>query len=178
MPTIITHPAVPIAIALAVGRNLATVWLLACGILASVAPDFDVALHRIGIPYASEFGHRGASHSVLFSAGLACLLAFVYAKAAGKRFMWAFVFIFIAGLSHPLLDMCTDGGLGVALFWPLSDQRYFADFRPITVSPLSLSRFFGPAGVAVLRSELIWVWLPAVTFGFCGFFYRHGRKTA
>jgi len=178
MPTIITHPAVPIAIALAVRRNLATFWLLACGILASIAPDFDVALHRLGVPYASEFGHRGASHSILFSAALAGLLALVYAKAAGKRFIWSFLFIFAAGLSHPLLDMCTDGGLGVALFWPLSEQRYFADFRPIAVSPLNLSRFFGSAGLAVLRSELIWVWLPAMTLGLCGFLYRIKRNAA
>lgn len=163
MPTILSHPAVPLAMGLAAGRSLATPALIALGAFASIAPDFDVALLRLGIPYASEFGHRGASHSLAFSVMLAGVLGFAYARFFSRPFVFAMLFILLAGVSHPLLDMCTDGGHGVALFWPLSNERYFFDFRPITVSPLGLQRFFSSVGLNVLRTEAIWIWAPALT---------------
>ena len=48
---------------------------------------------------------------------------------------------------------------------PLSDERFFFPVRVIEVSPLSIRRVFSPAGVAVLLSEFLWVWLPAVVLG-------------
>ncbi len=61
--------------------------------------------------------------------------------------------------------MLTNGGLGVELFWPFSEQRLFSAWRVIEVSPLSLSRVFSGRGVVVLQSELLWVWLPALATG-------------
>lgn len=43
--------------------------------------------------------------------------------------------------------------------WPLTKQRYFAAVRPIEVSPIGRG-FFSERGVAVLLSELLWIWLP------------------
>lgn len=57
--------------------------------------------------------------------------------------------------------MLTNGGMGVAYLWPFSDQRFFFPVQPIQVSPLSLRRLLSPAGLAVAKSELLWVWLPA-----------------
>jgi inner membrane protein len=54
----------------------------------------------------------------------------------------------------------TNGGLGVAFFSPFDNTRYFFPWRPILVSPISLARFFGGRGVAVIQSELIWIWIP------------------
>jgi inner membrane protein len=70
--------------------------------------------------------------------------------------------VFLATVSHPLLDMCTNGGLGVALYWPYSNERVFFDFRPIAVSPIGVSRFFTERGFAVMKSEFLWVWLPSI----------------
>ena len=53
----------------------------------------------------------------------------------------------------------TSGGLGVALLWPWHEQRYFAPWRPILVSPFA-NGFFSARGMATLVSELRWVWLP------------------
>ncbi|KLD80133.1 hypothetical protein FZ025_13410 [Xanthomonas hyacinthi] len=39
------------------------------------------------------------------------------------------------------------------------EQRWFAPWRPIQVSPFA-NGFFGARGVATLLSELRWVWLP------------------
>ena len=58
-----------------------------------------------------------------------------------------------AAITHPLLDMLTDGGSGVMLFFPFSTERFFFPWRPIRVSPLSIARFFDRAG-PILWSEL------------------------
>ncbi len=163
MPTIFAHAAVPLTIALVQGRARIPFVLLLLGILGAIAPDFDVALMRLGVPYASEYGHRGASHSIVFAALLGAVLAPVYQRLTSGKGWHAFWFVFVCTLSHPLLDMCTNGGHGVALFWPLSDARVFFPFRPVQVSPLSLKQFLGPAGLKVLMSEALWIWLPALS---------------
>ena len=68
--------------------------------------------------------------------------------------------------------MCTNGGHGIAYFWPISDERHFLPFRVIEVSTLNIRHFFGPAGAAVMLSELRWVWLPAAIVGVVGYALR------
>jgi inner membrane protein len=72
------------------------------------------------------------------------------------------LWIGLATASHSVLDAMTDGGLGVAWFWPWSQQRYFLPFHPIEVSPIGLSRFLSARGLEVLISEARWVWLPCL----------------
>ena len=76
----------------------------------------------------------------------------------GSLSVWAF--FFLATASHGFLDAMTDGGLGVAFFSPFDDTRYFLPLTPIRVSPIGISRFFTARGFAVIRSELLWIWLP------------------
>jgi inner membrane protein len=72
-----------------------------------------------------------------------------------------FVYLFLAAGSHGLLDAMTNGGLGVAFFSPFENGRYFLPFRPIRVSPIGVTRFFTSRGVAILQSEIVWIWIPA-----------------
>ena len=58
----------------------------------------------------------------------------------------------------------TNGGLGVAFFSPFDNNRYFLPCRPIQVSPIAIHRFLGARGYAVLESELLWIWVPAILF--------------
>lgn len=162
MPTILSHPAVPLAVGLALGRGWISRRLLVAGMLASIVPDLDVVAFRLGVDYAHQFGHRGASHSLLFALALGALAALAAPWLGARRWV-AMAFVSFACASHPLLDMLTSGGLGAALWWPFSEQRLFFPVRPIRVSPLSLETFFGPRGFAVLRSELLWVWLPCLS---------------
>ena len=171
MPTILSHPAVPVALALAAGRARVGTPLLLCGIVASVLPDADVLAFRLGIPYADAFGHRGASHSLWFALLLGLFACALAPRLCASRPM-AFAYITTACASHGLLDMLTNGGHGVAFFWPWSDQRHFLPARVIEVSTLNLRRFFGGAGLAVLQSELRWVWLPALAVGLAGLAVR------
>ncbi|SBV36850.1 Inner membrane protein YbcI [uncultured Stenotrophomonas sp.] len=158
MPTIFTHAAVPLALWCASGRGRIPGRLLGAGIAAAMLPDADVLAFALHIPYADAFGHRGASHSLLFAGVLATLAALLSRHLHAGR-MQALAFVFICALSHPLLDALTSGGLGVALWWPWSDQRLFAPWRPIRVSPFA-NGFFSMRGLQTLLSELRWVWLP------------------
>ena len=161
MPTILTHAAVPLAIGLGLGTRIVPPRLLAAGVIASMLPDLDVLAFRFQIAYEEQFGHRGASHSLAFALLLACCaLLFARRLQAGKGA--AFLFVGISAASHGLLDTLTNGGLGVALWWPFSDARYFAPWQVIEVSPLSLQRILSGRGIEVLYSELRWVWLPAL----------------
>lgn len=161
MPTILTHAVVPLALGLGAGRQYVSRPLLAAGAVASMLPDLDVLAFRLGVSYSHQFGHRGFSHSMLFALLLGAAACLVASRLRSGR-AGAFAFVFLSAASHGLLDMFTTGGLGVALLWPLSEARFFTPWQVIEVSPLSLSRVFGPRGLAVVLSELKWVWVPAV----------------
>jgi inner membrane protein len=162
MPTIFTHPAVPLAMAFALGRNVVSRRLLIAGIAVSVMPDLDVIGFRLGIPYAAEFGHRGFSHSLLFAfcVALAGAVFYRWLDSTFHRVLW---FLFAAMASHSILDAFTNGGLGVALLWPWNEQRFFAPVKVIEVSPFSPSHFLTQRGLTVIWSEITWVWLPCIS---------------
>ena len=69
-------------------------------------------------------------------------------------------------ISHPLSDMHTNGGLGVALWWPIDTGRYFFPWRPIEVSPFGIGNFIDLRGLKVLASEVVVMWLPLLCFTF------------
>lgn len=158
MPSIITHAAVPLALWYAADRGRISTRLLVAGVAASILPDLDVTAFALGIPYADALGHRGASHSLLFAGSVALLGAAVH-KPLRAGSLQAAAWLFVCAVSHPLLDALTSGGLGVALLWPWNDERFFAPWRPILVSPFA-NGFFSARGMATLLSELRWVWLP------------------
>lgn len=175
MPSVFSHPVVPIALGLALGPRVISGRLLSIGAVASVLPDLDVLAFRLGIPYAHELGHRGASHSLAFAALLGLVASTLAAPLRTSR-KSAFLFVFAAAASHGLLDMLTNGGLGIALAWPLSDRRFFFPVEVIEASPLGWRHFFSSDGAAVMVSELLWVWLPSALVGMAVFLAR--RKNA
>jgi inner membrane protein len=159
MPSIISHAAVPLALGLGLGEPRIARPLLAAGIAASMLPDADVILFRFGATYGSLWSHRGLSHSLAFAIFIGLVAALLLRKSAPP--LLAFAFVGFSAASHGLLDMMTNGGHGVAILWPLTDQRYFFDWRPIQVSPLAAARFVKRA-VRVIETELLWIWLPAI----------------
>jgi inner membrane protein len=159
MPTILSHPAVPLAISLGLGSDVIPKRLLLAGALGSIVPDVDILAFRFGIPYEDVLGHRGFTHS-FFAAAFVALLGACACRMLRTSFIKAFIFLLVATASHGILDAFTDGGRGIAFFWPWSANRYFAPFRPIRVSPIGISDFFQSGSVHVLLSELLWIWLP------------------
>lgn len=132
------------------GRLLAA--MLACSVL-SLLPDIDVVAFALQVPTGAALDHRGATHSLAFAllCGVVCVLL---CRLSGWRSRLA-VIVTLTVASHGLLDAMTDGGLGVAFFWPLSLKRYFLPWRPLPVVPIGLSRLFRLArGRRALALEL------------------------
>jgi inner membrane protein len=129
-------------------------WTWAFGLAAlSLLPDLDVLAFRLGIPYRAPFGHRGALHSmaVALLVGIIVWSAATALKLPALRVALTGAFVVA---SHGLLDTLTDGGKGIALLWPFSNQRYFAPWRPIPVAPLG-ARLFSPAGISLMIHEAV-----------------------
>src|SRR5215472_1952228 len=74
MPSIISHPAVPLALAAVLPPEMRSLSVVGLGIACSVVPDLDVVGFRFGVPYGHLIGHRGLSHSILFAACLSAAL--------------------------------------------------------------------------------------------------------
>jgi inner membrane protein len=171
MSSILTHPVVPLACSVFLPVGTASPRLLVAGVACSIIPDFDVIGFMFGISYDDMLGHRGFTHSIVFAATLGALLTFTLFRDSGSH--WAIVlFLVLSTLSHPLLDMLTNGGLGVALLAPFSNERYFFPWRPIQVSPIGLDGFFSEWGLRVIVSELKWVWLPSTALFTLGYLIR------
>jgi inner membrane protein len=174
MPTIFTHPAVPLALGIALGRKHLSPRLVATGVLATILPDFDSIAFKLGIAYADQFGHRGATHSLFFAlaVGMVGAAAAPWLRTTRWRALW---FLTLCTASHPVLDALTSGGLGVALFWPWSHERIFAPWRPIAVSPIGMG-FFSARGLKVILSELQWVWSGSAILAIMGYSMRRALR--
>ena len=177
MPTVFSHAITGVAIGavMVAGPSRARLWGL--GALCAVLPDVDVVSFHLGLPYDHPLGHRGLSHSFAFAAGLASVMSALVRRAgpAGVSGPRLWTFFFLATASHGLLDAMTNGGLGIAFFAPFWKARYFLPWQPIAVSPISIDRFFSPWGLAVMQSELGWVWSPAAVVFLVGLFLSRRR---
>ncbi len=119
----------------------------------SLLPDADVIGFALGVEYGDEWGHRGATHSLLFSVALGSVLGLAAPLAGLPRLRTALTASAVLA-SHALLDTMTTGGLGCTLFWPFDLTRYFAPWRPIPVAPIGLA-FLSPYGLTVASVELL-----------------------
>ena len=161
MPTIFSHAVFASAIGRAFQSTRLPVsfWVLTSG--CAMLPDLDVVAFVFRVGYGSMFGHRGITHSIAF----AILTGVIVSTFFGPRMEWPkwklALYFAIVTLSHPLLDMFTNGGLGVALLAPFSNERFFFPWRPIEVSPIGIG-FFSERGLNVIASEFLWIWVPGI----------------
>lgn len=162
MASLITHTIIPITLRVIMKNDRVSNTLLFYACFASILPDFDVIAFALGIPYEHQFGHRGATHSIIFALLMAMLAAYFHKYLACKKHI-AFIVIYISTISHPLLDALTNGGMGIAFFWPFNNERLFFPWQPIEVSPIGLKSFLTSRGLVVIKSEIILVWLPCIS---------------
>jgi inner membrane protein len=164
MASAFSHIAVPAILYASFKSDTVNFRLFVLAAVCSVFPDMDVIGFKFGIPYGSQWGHRGFTHSLFFALCLASFLTIFHRQLRSKP--WAvFGLCFVSCVSHAFLDAMTNGGLGVALYWPFSSGRIFLPFRPIQVSPIGVGSFFTEWGLRVIASELIWVLIPALVIG-------------
>ncbi|WP_207432425.1 metal-dependent hydrolase [Sabulibacter ruber] len=141
--------------------------LFLLGAFCSIFPDADVVMFKFGIPYQHFLGHRGFSHSLVFALLLGIVMTILFYRRTplfSSRGLILVSFFFLCTASHILLDALTNGGLGVGVFSPFDNTRYFLPWRPIQVSPIGAGRFFSEKGLAVIKSELVWVGLPCLVW--------------
>lgn len=165
MPTFVTHAVTGLCAGKTVfSRKLPLRFWILSMVLPTV-PDLDVIGLALGIPYAHFFGHRGFFHSPFFAllVGLAVVSIFFRQERILSKPWWQLTtYFFLITASHGILDAFTSGGLGIALLSPISNQRFFAPWTPIQVSPIGLRPFFSSWGLKVILSEFLIVWLPSI----------------
>jgi inner membrane protein len=166
------HIAVGMAAARVYGRQTTTARPALSAMLfwsaLSFLPDADVVGFSLGVRYEDEWGHRGASHSLVFSLALGALVGLL-APRFGRPALRTGMLASLVLSSHALLDTLTDGGLGCALFWPFNLMRYFAPWTPIPVSPIGFG-YLSPYGMFVAATELV-IFSPLIWFAL-----RKGRE--
>ncbi len=180
MPTAFAHTVSAIAITKVAGLKLPTVtWsVYLIAIICAVIPDADVLAFKFGISYHDILGHRGWTHSIGFSVLIGLFFAFLFYRKRSLRNRLGLALLFaICALSHPILDAMTSGGLGVALYWPFSEERIFFDHRPILVSPIGIKRFFSAWGWKVMQSEFYYVWIPSIVVFLGANFFELSKST-
>ncbi|QTA90381.1 metal-dependent hydrolase [Desulfonema magnum] len=163
MPSFITHSIVGIAMGktFAKKKTPKSFWFLS--VFCAVFPDADVIGFYFHIPYSHFLGHRGFFHSPFFALLFSLFIVTIFfrqKKIFSKCWCRYVLYFFFVTASHGILDVFTNGGLGVALFSPFDNTRYFFPWTPIKVSPLSVTAFLSRRGLNVITSELLWIWLP------------------
>jgi len=103
------------------------------GAIAGTIPDLDVLSIFFTDKVTALEIHRGFTHSILFSALFAPILAFIVVKFEKhknfKDWFWLFFWTFV---THPILDAQTTWG--TQLFWPLDIRLAFKNI--FVVDPL------------------------------------------
>jgi inner membrane protein len=163
MATIISHAIVAGSLASITPGHVSKSRLTFVLALLAVLPDLDVIGFRLGIPYGHMLGHRGFTHSLLFAvlvAGITPAIFFRDVNAFTRQWWQLVILAFLATMSHGLLDAFTDAGLGVGFLIPFDDTRYFAPWRPLATSPLSVVAFVDGPALRILANELVWIGVP------------------
>jgi inner membrane protein len=154
MSTIYTHAVVGLGLTrLLTNRSMPwAYWGLAA--VLPIIPDFDAfSTHA----YGSPLGHRGITHSLLFSLALSVIAAcatFRYFRVSWWRLTVVF---FVVAASHGLFDALTWGGMEIPFFWPIEGR--WGNWGPIPASNIG----WEIPGLKFNQSfacELCWIWLP------------------
>jgi inner membrane protein len=161
MPSLLGHAVAGLAITETFHRARLPrrIWVLAP--MCAMAQDLDWFVSFLAYHKNHILNHRGVAHS-LFGALLLAAAVLILALRRDQRSFQAWLCLTLAALSHGLMDACTSGGVGVALFMPFSDSRWACLWQPIQVAPLPLGREDLWLFLASLRSEALWIGLPAL----------------
>lgn len=165
MPTVFTHSligftAASVARSGPVGPTRRRFILLAMTL--AVVPGVDGLPYLLGlIPNLHLLGHRGMTHSLAAAVLLGALAATCMTRPTPSvDRIWLRYWMFFTAViaSHGLLDMATNGGSGIAILAPFTEERFFWPVRSISVSPIRPARLFTPFGARAIVSEVLTVW--------------------
>ncbi len=163
MPSVFGHALSAIGFGSVLSTRTEKVKFYVLAIACAALPDADMIMFKFGIPYHHWLGHRGFFHSLVFALILALVVKGVFyakTKLFSPTGIYLILVFFLVTASHGVLDAMTTGGRGIAFFSPFDNTRHFLPWRFIQVSPLSAGDFFGAWGLAVLKSEAIYIGIP------------------
>lgn len=175
MPTIFSHSIAALAVGHAVAPSGMPAKFWVASAVCAALPDIDVVSFAFGVRYTDMWGHRGITHSFSFALVLGVVVALLFFREVpilSSYWLLLASYFFIITSSHAVLDALTNGGLGVALFAPFTNDRYFFPWRPIEVSPIGLDAFLSGRGLAVVLSEIKWIWFPSGVIVVAAWFLR------
>lgn len=114
--------------------------LLLCCLLLPMLPDADAGMHFF-VKYGHDFGHRGASHSILFAVVFGLLLAWLLQRFGTaektRRVLGQMTLVFsLLMITHGVTDAMTTGGKAPSLLWPIQSEGVWMPERFIPVSPM------------------------------------------
>ncbi|MEQ8689327.1 MAG: metal-dependent hydrolase [Pseudomonadales bacterium] len=166
MPSVFTHSLVGVCLAPLVPKAVPRKRLLFALVILPIVPDLDVVTFQLGISYSDPLGHRGFTHSIAFALLAAALATWFVCpgRSAVRDRLLVYAVLFFATISHGILDAFTDAGLGVGFLIPFDDARYFAPWRPIMTSPLSIGAFFDGPALRILANEFVYIGVPSLLF--------------
>jgi membrane-bound metal-dependent hydrolase YbcI (DUF457 family) len=120
MPLPIAHGLLGASVGLALHQSSRPLsWkLLLIGSFLAICPDFDYLLNWLRI--SGGGWHHGFTHSFLFALFLGLIATAVF----GERKARSVIIFSAAAGSHAILDFLMTESRGVALWWPLTNQRY------------------------------------------------------
>jgi len=180
LPTVITHSVIGLSASFGSKIRKKSLAFTVLSIACSILPDADIiGYYWLYIPSYHFFGHRGFFHSPFFAALLSVIIVCLFFRkdAIFSNRWWKLVlYFFMVAASHGLLDAFTNGGNGIALLSPITNDRYFFPWTPIEVSPLGIKALFSQRGIEVLASELLWVWAPILLLFLLSKIMRNQKK--
>lgn len=175
MPSVISHAAIAVAAGISFAPRGVPHHFWSVAIVCSVISDADVIAFSFGIPYGHFFGHRGFFHSPFFGLLMSIFCVILFFRDApifSRQWFFYLIFFFLLSASHGILDAFTSGGLGIALLSPFDNRRYFFPWTPIMVSPIGIRGMFSKWGLMVIKSELLWIWMPSFFVAFVSMVVR------
>jgi inner membrane protein len=162
MPSLFGHALAGVAIhSLALPGKQKSRRTIALSLVCALIPDLDWFMSFFPISTRHFLNHRGVTHS-LVAAVLIAIGAVILGFSRKERSKPIWICMLACAFSHCLLDACTLGGVGVALFTPVTAVRFVCDFQPIRVGPIPLNWHLFQPFLAGLWTELLWIGLPSV----------------
>lgn len=128
--------------------------LAICGFaLLGLLPDLDLLGGVFGVSPDGPLGHRGLTHSLVFAAAVALLIALIaWGRKArpGPIALWTF----LAVGSHGIVDMLSSQGHGPMLFWPFTTETWLFAWRPVP-GVATASEYFSLHAIPTFLTEAV-----------------------
>ncbi len=106
--------------------------LILFSVITAVLPDFDIVIFLVFQPQMVP--HRGFSHTLLFALLSSGILTLVASRFMQMRLARLWSVLFLAALSHLLLDYLMGAGAPVPLFWPFLDLGFICPYKLVPVA--------------------------------------------